>query len=307
MSTITAAERRSFLTAPGEHLLVNSDPLSFVRRFDEFIEASGIPAERTLASPLLTVPLPVAERAEDGHPRRWSGAKASFMWHPLMWLPRTVALRAPFQVADEAPDVESDSAWSVRVAQELVAGGLYDPVTGTWLDVLAHYGLNVDDPAVQERVGLWLHGAGDEILDSIDLSEFVTGPEHAAQMLQSSHDLADVLVPAQWAMTSTGIIETIEMLLADTDVTEDDRRHLLDVMAQVAAVALHDVPEDPETGLDVVDMIGLIAEEAEADRPSGHPVNSAQLLDALCNLLADVAADYALDVQVLNDAARDLA
>ncbi|MGO1409804.1 hypothetical protein [Microbacterium sp.] len=82
--TAPAVVRRPFLTEPGEHLLVNYDPLAFVRRFEAFVEASGVPAERVLASPLLSIPLPVPSKGAAGGVARWAGANPSFLWHPLM-------------------------------------------------------------------------------------------------------------------------------------------------------------------------------------------------------------------------------
>lgn len=197
-------------------------------------------------------------------------------------------------------DVESDSEWAVRVAQELIAGGLYDPETGTWLDVLAFYGIDPDGPGMHDRLRSRLHGAPDDVLDRIDLSEFVSTDDLRPHVIRAASDVTEVLVPAQWALTATGIIETVEVLQRDDEITDESRHELLGTMLQIAAVALHDVPEDPDSGLDPVDMIGLLAEENDSDDGS----NSASLIEALLDLLADIAADYAIDVQSLEDFAN---
>lgn len=296
-------KRRSFLNAPGEQLLLTSDPVEYIRRFDAFIDASGLPAERVLATPLSAVPIPVTSKGEDGKPQRWACADPSFMWHPLMWLPPHLALRYRYRVVDEAHggtdddfEIESDSVWAIRVALELVHSGLYNPEDGTWLDVLAYHGLDVENPVDQARVELWLQGSDDETLDQIDLTSIVAVPDDQEWALRAASDLAEVLVPAEWSMIAAGIVEAVESQLVAVGETDENRRALLNVMGQVAAQALHDVPADPESGVDYIDLVGVLTEDAALP-----DADTAYLLDTFLEAVSEIAADYLPSLQAISE------
>lgn len=294
-------KRRTFLNEPGEQLLLTSDPVEYIRRFDDFIEASGLPAESLLATPLIGTPLPVAKRTPSGGIGRWVTADPAFMWHPLMWLPQHLALRYRYRLIDDQhggtsddTDIESDSIWAIRVALELVNSGLYNPDDGTWVDVLALHGLDVENPVDQARVELWLKGSPDEVLDSIDLTDLVRLPGDPEWALRAAADLAEVLVPAEWSLISAGIIEAVEGQVNAGNDSDWSLRALLNVMSQVAAQALHDVPADPETGVDYIDLVGIVQEAAQ------DPTSDIRyLLDTFLEALGEIAADYLPSLQAI--------
>jgi hypothetical protein len=295
-------KRRSFLNGPGEQLLLTSDPIEYITRFDTFLDACGLPAEKVLAAPLSAVPLPVASKDIDGRPERWAGANPSFFWHPLMWLPPHLALRYRYRLIDdehggtsEDTAIESDAVWAIRVALELVHAGLYNPDDGTWLDILAYYGLDADNPVDQARVEMWLAGASDETLDQIDLSPMFVVPENPEWALTEAFALAEVLVPAQWAMTAAGIVEAVTSQLEANGATDETRQGLMNVMGQVAAQALHDVPADPQTGIDYIDLIGVLREEAQA-----ADADLAYLMDTFLEAVSEVADDYLPALEALS-------
>ncbi|WP_433673879.1 hypothetical protein [Microbacterium gorillae] len=296
-------KRRTFLNGPGEQLLLTSDPMEYITRFDAFVDASGLPPEKVLATPLSAIPLPVASKGAFGMPERWASADPSFMWHPLMWLPPHLALRYRYRVIDEDhggtvedTDIESDAMWAIRVALELVHSGLYNPDDGTWLDVLAYHGLDADNPVDQARVEMWLAGGADITLDQIDLTSIVAVPEDQEWALRAAADLVEVLVPAQWSMIAAGIVETVESQLEANGRSEETLRALLNIMGQVAAQALHDVPADPDTGIDYVDLIGVLTEESQT-----RGSDPDYLMNTFLEAIAEVAADYLPSLQALSD------
>lgn len=301
MSTI---KRKPFLTGPGSHLLLTSDPIAFIRQSEEFFQASGLAPERVLASPLLVTPLPVARKNASGGVERWgSDVDPGFLWHPLMWLPPHLALRYRYRVIDdehggtaEDSEVESDAVWSIRVALELVHSGLYNPDDGTWLDVLAYHGLEADNPVDQARVEQWLAGGDDPVLDAIDLTPMVRNDADPEWALRAAAQLVEVLVPAQWSLSASGIIAATTAQAEDANGDTDRLRALLRVMGPVSAHALHDVPADPETGIDYIDLIGILTEDAEA-ADADLPYLLATFLEAV----SEIEADYMTSVETVGE------
>jgi len=194
--------RRSSDLGPGEHLLLPASVLDTTARLTAWKEFTGLGDDDLLLSPLSAVPLPMPWTVPAGR-RRWAGLRPEAMWHPLLWLPRRLA--TPCLLHDPARGRtrgEAYDEWALRVVLELVEsapvvveGGrwlllhdpahgrhvrpaepgddalepLYDVHSGTWLDVLATVGLDVDDPADLGRVRAWLDGAPDAALDGVDL------------------------------------------------------------------------------------------------------------------------------------------
>lgn len=300
--------RRKYLTEPGETLLLTTNPATYVQRLDRFADDSGLPDERILAMPLLATPLPVASVGEDGKVAKWEGVNPLFLWHPLMWLPYSVALRLKLRTispedggTDADHEIESDVIWGIRVALELTRSGLYDPATGTWLDVLAYHGIDINNEFDQDRVAAWLNGEPDSVLDSIDLTDLLgssdADPEWA---LQSAIALSDVLEQAEWSLMANGIAQIMRGIDAQNtaelpaEQLNDARRELIDTWGKVAQSALHAVPADPDDGLDVVDLIGLITadiEQAETDPQAS--------LGMLLDMLDNVAEDYKPNLEAL--------
>lgn len=155
-------DRRPYLTEPGDPLLLPGSPIEHSLVYTRYQHHTGVPHEDMRTSTLVAVPIPVPPVEGFTESRRWPGARAEMMWHPLMWLPDWVTAR--YEVDGR---LETIDEFAVRVALQLTECGLYDPVTGTWADVLAEAGLDVDDPSDVERVRLWLAGGEDALLESL--------------------------------------------------------------------------------------------------------------------------------------------
>jgi hypothetical protein len=218
------ARRRPTFHTPGEPLQVTASPLEPVERFGWWLDASGMAADDVLVTPIVTTPLPIYPAgypepgAFGGTRRRWSGVRPEFMWHPLMWLPRRVALR--YSIADpDNPDLpaellerESDDAWAVRVTMELASAGLYSIETGEWLDVLSGAGLDIDNDADLARVEEWLDGAPDPILDAIDLAPILDDPERLDWAFGETALWMSSLKMMLWATHSESLLDSARRL-----------------------------------------------------------------------------------------------
>lgn len=202
-------KRRALITEPGTHLLLPTSIFDVQQNFTAFIEWSGLTPEQLVISPLSALPLPAYSAIPEGR-RRWPGVRPEAMWHPLMWLPARLTspriiqtegtnttwretpdewtVRTLLEMTDTVP-VQIDNAWWVllydfagrRFVRPADAGDnhlvpMYDPATGTWLDVLSTVGIDVDDAIGLARVEAWLEGEPDPALDSIDLEHFLRVP-----------------------------------------------------------------------------------------------------------------------------------
>jgi len=168
---------RPLMLEPGESLLLARDAVQFMARLVEFPEATGVPTDALVVTPVISIPLPIYPPTFDGGARRWPSVKPEAMWHPLLWLPEVLASRFPVSIDDgrgsPREGVEPDDIWAVRVAIELTQSRLYDQESGMWVDVLALAGLDIQQVEVQQRVQAWLNGAPDRVLDAIDLSGYL--------------------------------------------------------------------------------------------------------------------------------------
>lgn len=244
--------RPSFLEA-GEPLLLSRQAMGTAVRLQEFLVESGLSADDVLTSPMSSMPLPIYTDfgiLPTGQPRkRWAGTRAEFMWHPLMWLPPRVAGR--YSIVDDEGDseLEDDDLWAIRVALELTVSGMYDIASGTWVDILAASGLDIEHPAHLARVRSWLDGEPDEILDAIDLSDYldVDPPDWALQVAQAERE---DLQQASWALIA-------DDLLSFADDTQDpafgftpaESVQALRTVASLGADLLFDVPDHTEDGV----------------------------------------------------------
>jgi hypothetical protein len=158
--------RSMFTPEPVEDRLWSWTPLvTLTQRVDEFCRATGLNPDDVILSRFCVSPVPLYPVSwPEGH-RRWAGLRPEALWHPLFWLSPELAGR--YQDVDD--NAEDDDAWVMRVAVEMDARGLFDADSGSWVDVLALYGLDVDDPADVERIRRWLAGVDDPILDNIEL------------------------------------------------------------------------------------------------------------------------------------------
>ena len=195
--------RRAHLTSPGEPLILTRDAAAHAARFQAFIEETALGDNQVLSTVIVSIPLPVARRSAG--PRGWPvSMDPSALWHPLFWLPERLAHR----YRDET-FVETDNEWSVRVAMESTIAGLYDPISGTWVDVLSLVELDVDDPDVVERLRAWLAGADDAVLDSIDLSGMTELADDPHWAYGEVAELMPTLLPAAWSLTATSLLEEL--------------------------------------------------------------------------------------------------
>lgn len=153
---------RAFFSRPGESLLLPDNPVETGRVYDRYVHATGIGQESLVSSTLVSVPVPSYPSQGFGDLARWPGTRAQMMWHPLMWLPRTVHTR---RVIDETP--EEDDVYVVRIALELEDTQMYDKDAGTWRDILALAGLDSGNPYDAERIRAWLVGGSDTLLDGL--------------------------------------------------------------------------------------------------------------------------------------------
>ena len=234
---LTGFRRRACLTNPGEPLLLARDPIESVIRFGQFAEQSGIDTTELVASHTVAVPLPIWPQSWPTGTRRWKGTRAEMMWHPLMWLPRHLASRTDLRSnGDRYPRHESDDEWSVRVALEMTASGLYDQATGTWLDVLATVDIDIDRAPAQARVAAWLAGRPDAALDGIDLTNLMSVHEDPHWSSWAAVELAPVLRRYSWALGSDALIDVLDSLPIEIDQHGMDRDVAVGVATTVATV-----------------------------------------------------------------------
>lgn len=236
-------KRRVLLTEPGEPLIVSMSPMETAIRFGQFCELTGIPASALATSPLCSIPLPVYPETFDG-PRRWSTVRPEAMWHPLLWMPARLADR--YQMSDDPKDLEDDDLWSVRVALELSASGLYDDESGTWVDVLSLVGVDLEDPADMERVRRWMAGEPDADLDSINLSSFIDLPgEDVDWAASTALDCLDKLRISSWAFAADEMLETCTDFRSAQGAGEDldELRWIMELTVSMGRTVFASVPE----------------------------------------------------------------
>jgi len=279
MTTATLMHR-PFLLDEGEGLLLTRPTVDqdgalmpgvvkMSERRSAFEQACGLASTAVTSTPLVSVPLPDYAQIEAGR-RRWAGTSPSFMWHPLMWLPERVAM--PCVLAETGEDgqvrerLESADEHAVRIAFEVPEAGLYDPVQGGWVDVLALHGLNLDTPGAAGRVQDWLDGGADPVLDGIDMSSAFDAPQDPSWAAQVTQDLFDDLVPASWHLVSRDLLSSLQGI---EDADPPVARARLAMVAQVATDLIGDAVINAD--LDVATRLGPIIEaidDGEVDGPA---------------------------------------
>lgn len=286
---MTSVARRPFLTDEGEPLLMASDSLDVITRYQEFVAVTGIADQNILVDPVLTVPLPMYPQHFPEGLRRWEGTKPGLMWHPLMWLPERLQGRFSLSIVDEdgtsEEQPEPDDIWAIRVALELTESGLYDVSTGTWVDVLALVGLDSNSQETLDRVEAWLHGGPDDLLDSIDLSSFLM--EDAEFALKEAAAAAFGLRRAQWALLSHDLLFKLDEAMSyDKTIT---RVQGLSTVAMLADSVLASGDDHGSPQQLWVDAIQVCQDAIDSpDMVLDEPVNA--LADALRNELRRVSA-----------------
>lgn len=239
-------KRRRMLTEPGDTLLLSRSSMDTAFRFTEWQEATGLTPNRFTADPICSVPLPIYTQVAPGT-RQFASVKTEAMWHPLFWLPPRLAGRYNLPSGpDGALEVESTTMWSIRVALELTASGLYSIEDG-WIDVLATVGIDVENEVDLARIEEWQAGGVDDLLDSIDLDLYLKLETNPNWALQSAMALVEPATRAQWAILADSLMEMVaESYDPDLDTPLQDVRGTLAVVASLAGVQLQEVPTDDE-------------------------------------------------------------
>ncbi|WP_159599151.1 hypothetical protein [Agromyces humi] len=198
--------RRTYFPTAGEALLLPSGAITSPERYALFAQHSQMPRDLIKGSPLAATPIPA--RPEGG---RWPAeTNPAMFWHPLLWLPESLARPAVGEELD---------LWAVRVSMEITAATVFDAATGTWLDALSTVGLDSDDPAVQARVTAWLEGASDPDLDRVDLSDLFLDGGGSDEIAEQAAELYEILLPALWAVRANDLIA---MVNEHTSYIEED-------------------------------------------------------------------------------------
>jgi hypothetical protein len=210
--------RRPFLLDEGETILLSDSALQVVTRRRKFMEATGLTLDEIYVDPVLALPVPIYPKEWSPGTRRWPGVNPQAMWHPLMWFP--ARLRARYT---EGEYEEPDDSWGMRVLLEMSAAGMYDPGSGTWVDILYHYGLDIDDPITLDRVQDWLDGEPDPILDGIESDVetiFDSGdPARAWRTIngvpEEDEGIGSLVRGAEWSLIAQDLARLADSLRAD--------------------------------------------------------------------------------------------
>ncbi len=151
--------RRAWLLEPDEPLLLSRGPVHALARVSAQMAEWGLGQDELFWSPLIGVALPRRPVLSTLAPPHCYGPrlKPEALWNPLLWLPVEVATPA---------DGEELEDWTARVGIELVAAGIYDQATGTWLDVSS---LLEAGELTADRARAWLEGGPDPELDHLTL------------------------------------------------------------------------------------------------------------------------------------------
>jgi hypothetical protein len=189
------------------------------------------------------------------------------MWHPLLWLPERLATRYTLLDDTGGRSTEPDDVWALRVCLEVQASGLYDADTGSWLDVLSLAGLDGDDPDTATRVGGWLDGRPDRVLDGLDLTEHVDRPSDPDWAVFAAIAELPALQVISWAVTALDLLEACEELTETGGDTGRVRRAAA-AIAALAGTNLRGLPDDG--GLSVTGDRDPPADEP----PAGRGVNA---------------------------------
>lgn len=204
--------RRIFATDAGEELLLSHGAFAMAVKFGEMRHETGLPADAIISDPIAAVPMPRYEPEFTGEGNRWPGVNPHMMWHPLFWLPASLSDRYLLSnPADPNPVIETDQMWMVRVALTMSASGLYDAESGSWVDILSTIGIDINEKADRMRVKEWQAGGDDDLLDSIDLSDYLdSGEENEGWALNLTILMLDDLKQASWALIAEDLLENVD-------------------------------------------------------------------------------------------------
>lgn len=317
----TYLDYEDFFGNPEEALVLyrGADPVGYFERERWFQEMTALPADRIVMSALCAVPLPVAERDDLGLLARWpSTMNPELLWLPLFWLPEMLLTRYLVQTGVPGEErIETDDEWALRVASEVSAAGLYDPETGSWLDVLAANGIDIEAPDTVLRLGAWLEGEPDPVLDNIDLSPLFEVVDDLGQSvnlheeaLQFALDAAPLATAAQFASLASRLLDRLQSTVYE-EANLAARIEQVDEIATLSFMLLGaaELPEPSEQVVDVVqDARDSIDEllEGETELPPEEAWTTVEsIADDLLVILERVVKEYEPFLEAWNGAFGD--
>jgi hypothetical protein len=259
---IVTNRRRSYMTGPGDSLILPPSSFNLATMFESFVADTGIDPDRLVFDPVVGSPLPMRDYGRG--PQGWDPElNPAMFWHPLFWLPDAIAVPLDFHDQNGDEQEEDLNLWALRVAWEVVWSGMYDAEDGTWADILSLYGLDVEAPDVQARITAWLSGAADPVLDTVNLAEYISENQDSNVLLVV--DQAEPFRTASWGVHADELVTGLGHLLRDAK-TEEEYRWAVGQIAYVATLALGDTPPLNDGGQPFAAAWATIIEEA--DNPS---------------------------------------
>src|SRR5690625_427440 len=160
--------RTRYLLQPGESPTLPERTVPQVLRIGLARDMLGLEDERIITSPAVSFPLP---RYLDGAPLRGApGVRPEALRYPFMWLPEPLRARLEADTGDAVTSIGGDDAWALRIACVMWGSGVYVIDAGGWLDVMALYDRDGDDPATQDRIRSGWDGGPHEDVDAIELT-----------------------------------------------------------------------------------------------------------------------------------------
>lgn len=229
---------RPYLTEPGETLLLAQSPLLSTTRFAQFLEESKLPMNRIVSSKMSSVPIPLYVNTDTmPNGRQFPiGTEASLLWHPLFWLPASLANHLSFRDASGNVNVETDDQWAARVALTLSTSGVYDADNGTWLDMLSVVGLDIEDEMTIDRLSEWLEGSDDPDIDRIDLTPFIDLPDQPHWAFRSVQAIFSELEQSSYALLTNGTLEVIDLIVEGNESVEGLSEEFADAVESLTLV-----------------------------------------------------------------------
>lgn len=231
--------RRPYLLNPGEPLLLASHGMDVADHAMTFNADTGLAMSEIYHSTVTASPLPLYLPVAEGA-RRFSEVPAAMMWHPLFWLPSSVFTPYVFVDPDtEEETIESADCWAVRISLVMTVSGMYDPINGTWLDILSVLGIDVDDEVDQARIREWQEGEADEELDSIDLTELFSNTTDPDWAVDAALTMVDLLVEASWSVVASDLADILWEATEGENHAETSADELRGAALSLAIVARH--------------------------------------------------------------------
>lgn len=236
---------KRFLLSEDENLFITANPFIAEDRFETFIDATGLSEDETVLSPLVSLPVPVnTGPTGESLAKSSPGFKTEMLWHPFFWLPDASLRPQLVDDGDGSQRPESPDEMAVRVCLELGASGLYDPKTGCFVDVLALYGLDIDDEDTATRCESWVMGVDDPVLDAIDLTSLLLLDKDPRWSVNESQRLMPYLEPAMWNIVCNDLLEMLSDVgnFGDGEARNmDDMRSITSAIFTSALILLEDV------------------------------------------------------------------